>query len=114
MTTTAANIQALPSGEFAAVADATLDIYIARATARVSADWSDTIRDTAILYLAAHLYALDAQGTGAASGAVSSESAGSVSRSYAVSATSTGYGATHWGRVFEQLLREQHFGPVVI
>jgi hypothetical protein len=114
MATTAADIQALPSGEFAAVADATLNIYIARAEARVSTDWG-TMRDTAVLYLAAHLYALDKQGTNAASGPLMSIGAGPIHRAYATTREgSRGYDATHWGRQFAQMMTEHHFGPVAL
>jgi hypothetical protein len=116
MTTTAATVKALPSGEFSAIADATIDAYIARAKLRLSTSSYGALYEDAVLYLTAHLLSLDTSGTGAAPGQVTSESAGSMSRSYATPTnnSSSGLTATHWGRTLIQMQRELFLTPLAL
>lgn len=89
---------------FAAVADATIDIYITEAANKVDDSWLEQDYATAILYLAAHLYVQES-GTGAdRPGVITSESFGPMSVSYAVGSQSNGgYQATEYGRRFAEL-----------
>jgi hypothetical protein len=78
----ASNTMRLLVGGLDSVEDAVLDQYIALAAARIDRTaWGDLYVQGCVL-LAGHLY-LRAQMAGAAAGAVASESAGGLSRSYA-------------------------------
>lgn len=111
MSVTSADIKALPSGEFASVLDATVDIYITEAQSRIhQTTWGDQY-DLGVKYLTAHALALDMGGAHGAAGPVASESAGPVSRSYAAYSIfgSTGgdnLNATAYGRKFQMLRKE--------
>lgn len=107
MTITAADIKAMPSGEFAALADATVNGYIAEAMVDVSADvWGDRY-DSGVKYLTAHLIACDKMGATGPSGPVVSSSAGGLSRSYASGqpSLSSTLAATSYGRRYLELCR---------
>jgi hypothetical protein len=106
MTVTAAIIKALPSGEFSAIADATVERYIARAEARLHAGtWGD-LYDTAVELLTAHmLVSLVAGGQGPA-GPVTSEGAGPLSRSYAAPANISSMQSTVYGSQLVELRKE--------
>ena len=106
MTVTAADIQALPSGEFAAVSSTVIDKYIARAQRRIhEPTWGDHY-DDAVELLTAHMLAISTGGGRAAAGAVTSEGAGPFSRGYAGSSRPSAYDATSYGQEFAAMLRE--------
>lgn len=90
--------------------------------------WRELDYQPAILYLAAHLLATDNSAEGeevqfgsAGGGAISSESFGGMSISYATAGSagsgslsaSEAYGSTSYGRRFLQLLRANRGGPLV-
>ncbi len=97
---------ALLAPELASLDEDAQDLILGMVDAQLSEDWED-LRDTAALYLAAHLGALTKRGGSA--GAVQSESVGQVSRTYAVSmAAGAGlYGSTVYGQEYERLAKTQ-------
>ena len=106
MAVTAADIQALPSGEFAAVTSTVIDTYIARAKRRIhEGTWGDSY-DDAVLLLTAHMLVGALAGGRSPSGTVTSESAGPFARGYAGSSRASAYDATIYGQEFAAMLRE--------
>jgi hypothetical protein len=69
--------------------------------------WGETLADEATIYLAAHFYTVNKQGSGADPGVRTAESEGQISASYAVSkdAQSSIYGTTAYGRQYLELRR---------
>lgn len=111
MAVSAADIQGMPSGEFASVSDATILAYITEAEARLDSGTWGAKYDLGVKYLAAHELAVDISGGMGAAGPVISESAGPLSRSYAASAlfsasNASNLNATSYGRKFQQLRNE--------
>jgi hypothetical protein len=89
--------------ELSAVGVATQDAILADVALQLSAErWGNRL-DIASKYLAAHL-ATVTQRSGVA-GPVTSESVGSVSRSYSVAAQSGAFDATAYGREYKRLQR---------
>jgi hypothetical protein len=98
---------------------------LAEATAQLDQSWREEDYAPAILYLTAHLLATDNSGEGedieigGAQGAISSESFGGLSVSYASPSNnalsdSAQFGSTAYGRRFLVLLRNNRGGPVAI
>jgi len=114
--TTAADIRALPSGEFAQLVDGSIQPFIDEAAREVSADVFGTIYEDAVKYLAAHLLAGIMSGSKGAAGPVISETAGPLSRSFSapvVSATDS-LQSTAYGRRYLDLRRQVAGGPQVL
>lgn len=96
---------------FGAVADATVDYWLAEA-AQDCAKWSDDIRARAEMMLAAHRLAEQGLGAGAVAAGVTSFRSGSFSASVSdAQASRTGFEATIYGREFSALARRQFAGP---
>ncbi len=86
--------------EFASLSQSRIESFIERAERRLNSDFWGDLYDDAVLYMTAHMLRL-ASGTGSG-GAVTSESAGALSRSYAVPTgcppqyASSPYGVEYW------------------
>lgn len=103
------------ASEFATVDSARVDRLVVIASARCpDTVWTNPVtRDLGIAYLVAHMLKVDAL---RGQGAVTSESIGDLSRSYAAPSSSTDDGAleqTGYGREFKKLQRAQPRGVVV-
>lgn len=98
--------------ELASVATATQNAILADVAAQlVAAQWGSRY-DVACTYLAAHLGTLSKSGGQGVAGPVTSETVGSVSRSYAAPAVSeSGMGSTSYGREYERL-KKQNVGRI--
>lgn len=117
MTVTAAQIKALPSGEFSSDSDDTVNEYIAQAQARLSESAFGDLYDTAVKYMTAHLLSSDKTGAHGPAGPVTSESAGSVSRSYATSqgvSGQSGLNNTVYGRRVVEIRNSLSLGGFVV
>lgn len=93
--------------EFSAVAEATIDIWIAQAGNRIAdAAWG-VKRDDGALFLTAHLLKLSIDGSVHDAGPVSSEKTLSTSASYSVgdAFTNDALGSTSYGRYYIGLRR---------
>ena len=110
MTVTAADIKALPSGEFSALSDAVIDAAIAQAERRIDSGTWGTSYDDGVTNLTAHILCIGIRGGRGAQGPVVSESAGSLSRTYAAYATFDAkdkqLNASPYGQAFVQLRAE--------
>jgi len=110
-----ADIQALPSGEFAALADAVIQPFIDEAVREVNTDVFGDRTDDATKYLAAHLLACMIDGSRGAAGPIVQERAGPLGRMYAIpnrgTDGSTTLGATTYGRRYMELQRLVAGGP---
>ena len=116
MTITAATIKAMPAASrdgFADLSDDTVDTYITRAASRMDSAYWGTRYDDAHLYLSAHLLYLDVNGAGAPSGPITSASAGGMSLGFGSPAADSWLAATHYGRQYLQMMRENRQTPVV-
>jgi len=113
---TASDVKSLPSGEFAAVADAVVEGFIAEAQRDISSTAWGTRYDDGVLYLSAHLLAVIMGGGVGVSGPVVSETAGPVSRSYAgpIGLAAESLATTVYGRRYLQILHTLGLGPVVL
>lgn len=114
-TPTAADLQARYPA-FAAVADATIDVWIAEAESDTTS-WTgdaDTDRTRAVLALAAHKMAEQGLSTNASAQGVTSFKSGTFSASVSeVQANRTGLDATIYGREYLALAK-RHFGTPVL
>lgn len=91
--------------EFAAVLDADVNAWIAISVATISAACLDAERLAMLhAYNAAHLISLSKR-SGGAVGAVTSESEGDLSRSYAGSGNAGDFGQTQYGMQAAQLIQ---------
>lgn len=96
---------------FAAVADATVDYWLAEA-AEDCASWPESLRARGEMALAAHKMAELGIVAGAVPAGVTSFKSGTFSASVADGVASrTGYNATVYGREFSQLARNLFGGP---
>lgn len=103
MAVTAASIIAR-APDLASLDEDVIDLCIAEAEATIeSENWSAARYELAVTYYAAHLATLASMG-GAAAGAVTSMSAGAMSRSFAAPASTDGpCSTTAWGRLYINL-----------
>ncbi len=77
---------------------------IAQADAQIGPEAYDTLRPTAVALLTLHWLALAERGRGGAAGAVTAESEGDLSRSYAAPTSgASDLSATMWGQELEAL-----------
>lgn len=97
---------------FAAVADATCEIYLDEASRTVTTSWTERDYGDGIMYLAAHLMVMEGAGGGSAigvSGTISKVKAGDVETEFrATRGTASGkiwttYGATIYGQRYLDL-----------
>jgi hypothetical protein len=116
MSVTVADIQGMPSGEFASLGASVIQPFIDEAERIVGRDVWGELADDGVRYLAAHLLAVVRRGSSAPMGPVISETAGPVSRSYAApSVVSTqGYNSTLYGQRFQQLVGMLGLTPGVL
>lgn len=115
--TTWEDIRDLPSGEFATVDQSAIERVLSEATREVSRSAYGDRYDDAVLYLAAHLLAAQRKGSTGASGPVTMESAGPVSRQYAsvgLQGSDDALLATFYGRRFRDIRLQCVGGPRVI
>lgn len=108
MTIVAADIKALPSGEFAALDDAVVTRYIEKAKLQVSEQLWASKYDEGVESLAAHLLSVAIAGAVGPSGPVAAETIGPMSRTYASYAAFSGtdkdsLNATSYGREYKRL-----------
>lgn len=104
--------------EFATQSDSRVDAFLAQSLRRMSVDVFGALADDAQGYLTAHLLSRAAQAVvfaNGASGAVVSESVGSVSRTYAAYLSTSATGAsdlvtTFYGEQYLALLRQVSLG----
>lgn len=96
------------------VDDVAQELFLATAGLLVDVDEWGGLYDQGVLYMAAHLGLLSSwslAGAGGASGPVTSESLGPMSRSYAnlfqASASDGVLGTTKWGKIYLMLLGTQ-------
>ncbi len=107
--------------EFVSQSDARVTLFLDQASRRISASAFGTLYDDAQSYLAAHLIAVSARASGmtlsGASGPVTSETVGPLSRSYAsnygATTGSDAYNATPYGQEFQRLLSLCFLTPVL-
>ncbi|TNE38298.1 MAG: DUF4054 domain-containing protein [Sphingomonadales bacterium] len=106
---------------FASVADATVTYWLTDALRYVDESWMEADYAPAIMAAAAHAMALAGFLSGPASLAVdgvtsfkSGSFSASIDASVAQSASSGGWGATRYGREFQQLQRRNFAGPRLI
>jgi hypothetical protein len=93
--------------ELASVALATQTAILGAVEVQLAAGQWGTRYDLACTYLAAHLGAVSLAGAQGAAGPVTSESVGSVSRSYAAPVVaSSNAGSTAYGREYERLKKQ--------
>lgn len=98
--------------EFVAQTDARVQLFLDQASRRISTTSFGTLYDDAQSYLAAHLIAVSARASGmtlsGASGPVTSETVGPLSKSYASNYGATtgadNYDATPYGQEYQRLL----------
>jgi hypothetical protein len=93
--------------EFASLTDEEIAPFIADAETELGFDAWGVLYERGLMYLAAHLLAAarpDLYST-SPSGPLQSETVGQVSRTYAVTASSTNYSTTRFGSEFERLRR---------
>lgn len=96
---------------FAAVADATVQIWLDEAQTE-TATWSDATRTRGVMLYAAHRLAEQGLGKGAIPAGVTSFKSGTFSASMSESiAGRTGFDATVYGREYLALARRQFAGP---
>lgn len=109
----AADIQALPSGEFASVADPIVQTFIDEAGREIDATAFGDRYDDAVTYLAAHLLAAAIAGSSGASGPVTSVTAGALSKQYATPYMMDGDALmiTSYGRRYKQIRHACVGGP---
>lgn len=101
----------------------TITALLAEAASQIDNSWREADYQPAIMYLAAHMWALDNSQSGeeveiGSPGSISSESFAGMSVSYSSSPMSsgvsaTGYGQTEYGRRYYQLLLKNKPGVVV-
>jgi hypothetical protein len=97
------------AAEFASLEEERINPFIARAERQINEAYFGTLYDDAVLYMTAHLLKL-AQSMPGGAGPVTSETAGSLSRSYAVpdgcpaDLAATSYGVQYWA-----LLRRKRY-----
>lgn len=117
MAVTATSLKALGGSAFAAIADATVDAWIAIADQRVDATVFGDLYDNALSFLTLHLlqsFVLTGGGTSGPTGEVSSLTVGAVSVSFNTAnsaAMDAEYGSTAWGKQFLSLVRLAYQGP---
>lgn len=112
MAVTAADVKEIAT-EFAAVADARVDIFIAQAERRTNrGNWGATA-DDGVIYLTAHLLKLDELQGAAPAGPVTARRVHDVSWAFAKPMSTEGLDATAWGRRYRELLQGV-FGSRVI
>lgn len=118
---------------FAAVADPTITLAIAEASASVDLGWVEADYQPAIMYLAAHIMTLDGvviagSDLGSAGGVINAglvdemkvgdvmvKMAGAASGGSGSSGSSgSGYLATGYGRRYLELLRRNQAGPILV
>lgn len=111
---------------FADKDEAVVDACLLEATNTVDTSWREVDYAPAIMYLAAHLLAVDnsAEGesvsVGGGGGAIASESFGGMSISYdgggaaADAAAKSQWGSTEYGRRFYAMVKRNKPGPVTI
>jgi hypothetical protein len=110
-------IKELPSGEFASLTDGAIQPFIDEATREINATVFGARYDDAVKYLAAHLLTTMRGGSKSASGAVISETAGPLSRSYAApsaTVTTDELSSTTYGRRYADIRRQCAGGPQVL
>lgn len=114
MSVTPADIKEL-FPEFAATADARIQLFIDQSTLSVNtAVWGNKA-DFAIQYLTAHLLTVVNRGGGGAAGPITSEKVGDLQRSYASGgAVAHELGSTGYGMEFLRLRRSLHITPRVL
>lgn len=116
-TPTADELQARHT-KFASVADATIDAYITEANRTVDETWLEDDYQPAIMYLAAHLMVMEGVlgGKVDTAGLITSRKLGDASVTYgkamADNLNISDYGATAYGRRYQDLLRRNH--PAVV
>lgn len=102
---------------FASVADGTVTIYLAEASAQVGSNWADADGPAGIMYLAAHLMTLEgalaptktAPGVG---NQVKKVKAGEVETEFATDGAKVGYDANIYGQRYAELAaRNGGLGP---
>lgn len=104
---------------FAAVADATVDAFLAEALNSVSAYWSEADYKPAVMYLAAHLMteegAAGGQSSVAAAGPIKRVKADTVEIEYAgLYGLDATLGTTVYGRRFQELRKRNSPGVAVV
>lgn len=107
MSATVAQVR-LRAPEFASVSDDDVEEFLASAEAQVERALypSSTVADLAVVMLASHELGCAQPALLVSGGPVTSESAGGLSRSYAVAAVATSdLGSTRFGREYERLVR---------
>lgn len=117
MAVSVSDIKALPSGEFASLTDGAIQPFIDEAVREINASVFGTRYDDAVKYLAAHLLASVRDGSKSASGAVISETAGPISRSYAApmaTASTDELSSTTYGRRYADIRHQCAGGPQVL
>lgn len=101
-----------------------LALIIAEAASQIDDSWREADYQPAIMYLAAHMLALDNSGAGQEveigqpPGSISSESFAGMSVSYSTNSqasgvSATGYALTEYGRRYYQLLKKNKPGVAV-
>ncbi len=112
MAVTAAEVKTIAT-EFAAVADARVDIFIAQAETRTNrANWGNKA-DDGVIYLTAHLLKLDDLQGEAPAGPVSARRVRDVSWAFANPTSTEGLDSTAWGRRYKEL-KSTIFGSRVL
>ncbi len=110
VTVTPTDIVAL-APEFADTSEATIALYISLAADFFCVERYGARGKTALTFMALHL--LSMQGQVGSSGAITSESVGSVSTSYAVSSSDSDLASTPYGRMFLRLQGNSAIGAFV-
>lgn len=82
MSVTASDIQDLPSGEFASIANNVVEVYIAEAEREISQAAFGNRADDAVKYLAAHLLAVAKGGSSAPATGVTMVTVGPLTKQY--------------------------------
>ena len=118
MTVTAAGLK-VRFPEYAAVADATLDIWIGQATRRFNDTLftDDDLADDALYFFSAHLYTVSIGGSAASTGAITSKKVGDLSVNYATGVSSSysyGMDSTYYGQQFLLIMKSLMFSPMVL
>lgn len=94
--------------------DEIVEALLIEAQRFVQDTWQTDDQKTALLYLTAHLLVTESSGAATQPGAVSSESFGPMSRSYAVPSNASRWALSEYGRRFADIAKRNTGGAGVV
>ena len=101
------------ASELASLSDSDVNPWILLASEGISSEYFGSQQNYALALLAAHGAKMAGMG-GSAGGPLSSEKAGDLAVTYAIAASSSSYGETRYGRMYERLEGSRPFSSATI